>query len=74
MDASVVGHTHRMKDDRRVKGIEEKQEDVGLVLDKRGGKGGGKVEGMREERERERESPCEYVIRSSSFARNRAVE
>lgn len=35
MDASVVGHTHRMKDDRRVKGIEEKQEDVGLVLDKR---------------------------------------
>lgn len=70
MDASVVGHTHRMKDDRRVKGIEEeKQEDVGLVLDKRGGKGGGKVEG-----ERERESPCEYVIRSSSFARNRAVE
>lgn len=54
MDASVVGHTHRMKDDRRVKGIEEKQEDVGLVLDKRGGKGGGKVEGIREERERER--------------------
>lgn len=70
MDASVVGHTHRMKDDRRVKGIEEeKQEDVGLVLDKRGGKGG--VEGIRG---RERESPCEYVIRSSSFARNRAVE
>lgn len=28
MDASVVGHTHRTKDDRRVKGIEEKQEDV----------------------------------------------
>lgn len=56
MDASVVGHTHRMKDDRRVKGIEEeKQEDVGLVLDKRGGKGGGKVEGIRG-RERERES------------------
>lgn len=54
MDASVVGHTHRMKDDRRVKGIEEeKQEDVGLVLDKRGGKGGGKVEGIRG-RERER--------------------
>lgn len=66
-----------MKDDRRVKGIEEEkqEEDVGLVLDKRGGKGGGKVEGIRaREGERERESPCEYVIRSSSFARNRAVE
>ena len=50
-----------MKDDRRVKGIEEEkqEEDVGLVLDKRGGKGGGKVEGIRAregERERERES------------------
>lgn len=49
-----------------------------MVLDKRGGKWGGKVEGIREggrgKREGERESPCEYVIRSSSFARNRAVE
>ena len=47
-----------MKDDRRVKGIEEEkqEEDVGLVLDKRGGKGGGKVEGIRaREGERERE-------------------
>lgn len=46
-----------MKDDRRVKGIEEEkqEEDVGLVLDKRGGKGGGKVEGIRA-RGRERES------------------
>lgn len=41
------------------------------MLDK-GEEKGGKVEGAC--RERVRESPCEYVIRSSSFARNRAVE